>query len=88
MKKRKPTLYGAVLALRTKIIAMAILPHPPPEPEPTGGLCNDDCKRKIAIGAGVGGSLGGGYIIYRCIRQVPSFFPPLWPTFVPNLLAP
>ncbi|MBI3546203.1 MAG: hypothetical protein HY081_06375 [Gammaproteobacteria bacterium] len=31
---------------------------------------------------------GAAYIIYRCIRMLPSLAPPLWPTIPPNLAIP
>ena len=30
----------------------------------------------------------GGYIVYRCVRMIPSLFPPLWPTIIPNAACP
>ncbi len=49
-----------------------------------------DQKNKISgndvlVGAGV---VGGGYIIYRGIRMLPSLLPPLWPTIPANLIVP
>lgn len=35
-----------------------------------------------------GGTALTGYVAYRVIRLLPSLLPPLWPTLVPNLLAP
>jgi hypothetical protein len=33
-------------------------------------------------------SVGAGYIIYRCVRMLPSLAPPLWWTAGPNLAIP
>jgi len=31
------------------------------------------------------GVVAGGYIVYRCVRMLPSLFPPLWPTIPANM---
>ena len=59
-------------------------PPPPPPPVPSGDTCGDDCK-KVATTVVVGGT---AYIVYRCLRMVPSLFPPLWPTIPGNLVVP
>ena len=33
-------------------------------------------------------ALGGGYLLYRGVRLLPSLLPPLWPTLGPNLAIP
>ena len=37
---------------------------------------------------GAGGAAAWAYVAYKLLRQIPSFAPPLWPTFLPNLIAP
>jgi RHS repeat-associated protein len=58
-------------------------PAPLPAPEPQ---CDKDCQNKVAtvvVGA------AGAYIIYRCIRMIPSIvIPPLWPTIPFNAAVP
>ncbi|MCF6311054.1 MAG: hypothetical protein L3J39_01255 [Verrucomicrobiales bacterium] len=43
--------------------------------------CVDGARKVVAVAA-------GGYIIYRCVRFLPSLFPPLWPTIPVNLALP
>ncbi len=57
---------------------------PPPPPAPSG-TCGDDCKDKVATVVIAGGT---AYIVYRCIRMIPSLFPPLWPTIPANVAVP
>lgn len=56
---------------------------PPPEPEPALN-CDDLCNKARTVVV-VGGS---AYIAYRCIRFLPSLYPPLWPTIPYNLATP
>jgi RHS repeat-associated protein len=66
--------------------------HLPPGsevPDPPGGEAsscpNNNCQSKVAtivVGA------AGAYVIYRCIRPIPSLLPPLWWTIPPNVAAP
>jgi len=57
---------------------------PPPPQAPTGN-CDDDTCQKAATVAFVGGI---AYVVYRCLRMVPSLFPPLWPTLPANIAVP
>jgi len=57
---------------------------PPPPPAPSGDTCGEDCK-KVATTVVIGGT---AYIVYRCLRMVPSLFPPLWPTIPANVAIP
>jgi RHS repeat-associated protein len=62
-------------------------PDPPPEPPRVpvpAPSCPDTCK-KVAV---VAGGVAAGYIVYRCVRMIPSLFPPLWPTIPVNVVAP
>jgi RHS repeat-associated protein len=59
-------------------------PEPPPEP-PKKEMCGDDCPQKVATVVMVG---GGAYLIYRCVRMIPSLAPPLWWTIPGNIAAP
>ena len=56
---------------------------PAPQPAPKPGC--QDCERKaiVVVGAGL-----GAYVIYRCVRMIPSLFPPLWPTIPANAAIP
>ena len=58
-------------------------PPPPPVPVPTDS-CGDKCQ-KVATVVVAGGT---AYIVYRCIRMLPSLLPPLWPTIPANALVP
>jgi RHS repeat-associated protein len=47
--------------------------------------CGDSCQmtKSVVISGGI------AYIVYRCIRMIPSVaFPPLWPTIPPNVALP
>jgi RHS repeat-associated protein len=62
---------------------------PPPsnpinEPDAEAPTCDGDCK-KVATVVAAG---GGAYIVYRCIRMLPSLFPPLWGTIPANAAIP
>jgi len=48
-----------------------------------GQSCDTGCA---AVGAAV--SVGAGYLAYRCVRMLPSLFPPLWPTIPANIAVP
>jgi RHS repeat-associated protein len=51
-----------------------------------GGQCGEDSAcRTVATTVVVGGT---AYVIYRCVRMVPSLFPPLWPTIPANAAIP
>ena len=43
-------------------------------------------EAEVIVEVGIG--IGVGYVIYRGIRLIPSLFPPMWPTLVPNLVTP
>jgi RHS repeat-associated protein len=60
-------------------------PEPSPEPSPRT-TCGDNCKKQVAIVVAAGGTT---YVIYRCIRMLPSLVvPPLWPTIPLNAAVP
>ena len=44
----------------------------------------DTCERaaEVVVISGV------AYVVYRCVRLIPSLFPPLWPTLPANLATP
>ena len=51
-----------------------------------GGSCPDNSNcQKVATAVVVGGT---AYIVYRCIRMIPSLAPPLWPTIPANAAIP
>lgn len=65
---------------------------------PTGGKCggsapppistedvNCETCKKVATVVVVGGT---AYIIYRCVRMVPSLLPPFWGTIPVNIITP
>ncbi|MDH0863814.1 RHS repeat-associated core domain-containing protein [Mitsuaria sp. GD03876] len=66
---------------------------PPPPPAPasapasasaSASACGEECQKtaKVVVVAGT------AYVVYRCIRMVPSLFPPLWPTIPANVAIP
>lgn len=62
------------------------IPKPKPADWPKDPLvaCDGNCRKTaevITVGAAV-------YVVYRCLRMIPSLFPPLWPTIVPNAVTP
>ena len=60
------------------------VPDFPSEDDPEA--CPDDSScRNVATSVVVGGV---AYIVYRCVRMIPSLFPPLWPTIPANAIAP
>ncbi len=63
------------------------IPRPPevPFPEPKKTEACEDCQKKAMWMTGAGGTV---YLIYRCIRMIPSAYPPLWPTIPANLGTP
>ena len=63
----------------------------PQSPEPPTTQPEQQKERNIEVlktGGKVIGGLGAGYLIYRGIRLLPSFFPPLLPTLPANLAIP
>jgi RHS repeat-associated protein len=50
----------------------------------TREICPIHCQYLVA-GAAI---IGGGYFVYRCLRALPSFAPPLWWTLPANLALP
>lgn len=56
-------------------------PPPPPAPAET---CGDECQKTATVVV-VGGA---AYVIYRCMRMLPSLVPPLWPTIPANAVMP
>jgi RHS repeat-associated protein len=54
-------------------------------PPPT---CNDECKQNVTNATAAAAVLATGYIVYRCVRMVPSFAPPLWWTIPANAAIP
>ncbi|WP_363798206.1 RHS repeat-associated core domain-containing protein [Lysobacter firmicutimachus] len=58
---------------------------PKPSDWPTAKFeCGEGCQ----TGAKVVVAAGTGYAIYRCLRFLPSLFPPLWPTIPANVVMP
>ncbi|WP_420714755.1 RHS repeat-associated core domain-containing protein [Roseateles sp. SL47] len=57
---------------------------PPPAPAPEPEACGDACKKTAKVVV-VGGT---AYIVYRCLRMLPSLLPPLWPTIPANAVMP
>ncbi len=56
-----------------------------PDPPGSEPACGDNCQNKVAtvvVGA------AGAYVVYRCVRMIPSLFPPLWPTIPLNVVTP
>lgn len=48
-----------------------------------GQSCDTGCAAgRVAV------VTAGGYLVYRCLRLIPSLFPPLWPTLPGNLIVP
>jgi hypothetical protein len=56
-----------------------------PDPPGDGSTCGNDCQQRVAT---VVTTAAGMYIVYRCIRMIPSLAPPLWWTIPGNLVAP
>ena len=57
---------------------------PLPPPSAPAETCGEECQ-KIATVVVAGGT---AYIIYRCVRMLPSLAPPLWPTIPANAIIP
>lgn len=56
---------------------------PPPPPVPTE-TCGDTCQKTASVVV-VGST---AYVVYRCLRMLPSLLPPLWPTIPANVVLP
>lgn len=65
-------------------------PVPVPQPEPGKQKNRGRIVRKcLVVGGETGAVVCGCYVVYRCIRMIPSIaFPPLWPTIPANALCP
>jgi RHS repeat-associated protein len=59
-------------------------PAPAPAPAPGENACSDTCKKAATAAAAAGTS----YLIYRCVRMLPSLVPVLWPTIPANVVTP
>ena len=51
-------------------------------------VCNAECKENVKNASATAATLATGYIVYRCIRMVPSLAPPLWWTIPANAVTP
>ncbi|WP_119730191.1 eCIS core domain-containing protein [Thermomonospora amylolytica] len=84
--------YYCTKGRRRRVRRPVRLPSPAPVPAPAPRTAPSEegvTGRDVAKGAAAAGvGIGVGYLIYRGVRMVPSLFPPLWPTFVPNLVTP
>ena len=64
-------------------------PPPPPIPTPAPSPAPEkeckDCVKKAVV---VVGAAGTTYLVYRCVRMIPSLLPPLWWTIPENLAVP
>jgi hypothetical protein len=47
----------------------------------------DDICNECTAGA-VAATMAGGYVVYRCVRMLPSLVPPLWWTIPANIAIP
>jgi RHS repeat-associated protein len=56
-----------------------------PDPPEDGESCGDECQQKVAT---VVTTATGVYIVYRCLRMIPSLAPPLWWSIPANAAAP
>jgi hypothetical protein len=56
-----------------------------PFPGSKSEMCGEQCQDTAAT---VVVTAGGTYILYRCVRMIPSLFPPLWPTIPANAAIP
>jgi len=59
----------------------ANMPFPGAKSEMCGEQCEDTAQTVVI-------TAGGAYILYRCVRMLPSLFPPLWPTIPANAAIP
>lgn len=64
--------------------ARALANRPMPAASPREGSDNKLARNALIAG----GVVGGGYLLYRGLRLLPSLFPPLWPTLPANLAVP
>lgn len=55
---------------------------PPPSAPPES--CGETCQKTATVV--VAG--GTAYVVYRCLRMLPSLLPPLWPTIPANAVVP
>lgn len=56
-----------------------------PFPGAKAEACGEDCKDTAATVVVAGGT---AYIVYRCVRTLPSLFPAAWPTMPANVVVP
>ncbi|WP_442920707.1 hypothetical protein [Massilia sp. DD77] len=56
----------------------------PPPPTAPAEACGETCKKTATVV--VAG--GTAYMVYRCLRMVPSLLPPIWPTIPANAVIP
>jgi RHS repeat-associated protein len=61
------------------------VPDSSESPDGSSSPCGGECQKKLVMVVGASGSI---YLTYRCIRLVPSMFPPLWWTIPSNLVVP
>jgi RHS repeat-associated protein len=59
----------------------ANMPFPGSKSEMCGEQCQDTAATVVV-------TAGGAYVLYRCVRMIPSLFPPLWPTIPANAAIP
>jgi len=61
----------------------------PPEADDGGSsdadACGDECQERVATVISYGGA---AYVVYRCLRMIPSLAPPLWWTIPGNAATP
>ena len=57
---------------------------PFPEPKKRMSCENNECSNALAVVGGV----AGAYLLYRCVRMLPSLAPPLWWTLPVNAATP
>ncbi|WP_156397959.1 RHS repeat-associated core domain-containing protein [Duganella sp. Root336D2] len=62
-------------------------PDPAPAEKTTCPSDKKDCQMVPTV-VKAAAAVGGTYIIYRCVRMLPSLFPPLWPTIPANAAIP
>ncbi len=63
--------------------------RPPYIPAPSeDGNSEKSCASCAAAAAAGAGGITAGYIIWRCVRMIPSLAPPLWETIPGNLAIP
>jgi RHS repeat-associated protein len=67
------------------IIGGQVVPGYVPAPRPSCN-CNTPCEDNPAACAVT--AVAAGYLAYRCVRMIPSLFPPLWWTIPVNAAAP